>query len=199
MSHFIQKKKNLLLFFFISLFFVGCISDTGLDSEKDQVVNAMIKQIAPTNHLDRHNLDSETLSMISDLREATDQYHQLKIAEADGYELGSECVAVPNLGGMGYHFVNFPAIFAGYDPLSPQTLLYEKTKNGRMRLVGVEFVIDKATWDAENEWPPHFGSREFDFDNAQALPFTNYQLHVWIWKHNPSGIFTKFNPKVSCE
>jgi hypothetical protein len=27
----------------------------------------------------------------------------------------------------------------------------------------------------------------------------HYDLHVWIWKANPSGIFAPFNPKVSCE
>jgi len=25
-----------------------------------------------------------------------------------------------------------------------------------------------------------------------------YELHAWIWKNNPSGVFYEWNPKVSC-
>lgn len=24
-------------------------------------------------------------------------------------------------------------------------------------------------------------------------------LHVWVWKHNPNGMFEDWNPNVSCE
>lgn len=66
-----------------------------------------------------------------------------------------------------------------------------------MKLVGVEFIIEAEYWDGEEL--PHFGSQEFD----EAFPpyplnFHNYQLHVWVWRHNPNGIFTKFNPNVEC-
>ena len=26
----------------------------------------------------------------------------------------------------------------------------------------------------------------------------HYDLHVWLWKHNPSGVFAPFNPDASC-
>jgi hypothetical protein len=26
----------------------------------------------------------------------------------------------------------------------------------------------------------------------------HYDLHVWVWDHNPSGMFTQWNPTVSC-
>jgi hypothetical protein len=26
----------------------------------------------------------------------------------------------------------------------------------------------------------------------------HYDLHVWLWKHNPEGMFAQFNPRVSC-
>lgn len=26
----------------------------------------------------------------------------------------------------------------------------------------------------------------------------HYDLHVWVWSNNPSGIFEMFNPNVSC-
>ena len=26
----------------------------------------------------------------------------------------------------------------------------------------------------------------------------HYDLHVWVWHHNPSGMFSMWNPNVSC-
>ncbi|WP_297336998.1 hypothetical protein [Algoriphagus sp.] len=199
MLHFRKMSKVILLVAISSIAISGCISDTGLDPVKDQVSMLEFDQELPLgNPLENLRMDPETLEMLSALRESTDHFHQVETALQEGHDFISECVSIPNVGGMGYHYVNFPAIFGAYDPTMPQALLYEKMKNGKMRLIGVEFVIDQETWDAEHDEPPYFGSREFDFDNAQALPFTNYQLHVWIWKHNPNGIFEKFNPTVSC-
>lgn len=25
-----------------------------------------------------------------------------------------------------------------------------------------------------------------------------YELHAWVWKHNPSGVFEGWNPSVHC-
>jgi hypothetical protein len=27
----------------------------------------------------------------------------------------------------------------------------------------------------------------------------HYDLHVWLYRENPKGMFTQFNPKASCE
>jgi hypothetical protein len=34
--------------------------------------------------------------------------------------------------------------------------------------------------------------------NRYGLP-AFYELHVWAWKTNPSGMFADWNPRVSCE
>jgi hypothetical protein len=26
----------------------------------------------------------------------------------------------------------------------------------------------------------------------------HYDLHVWLWQHNPSGLFAPWNPDVTC-
>jgi len=26
----------------------------------------------------------------------------------------------------------------------------------------------------------------------------HYDLHVWLWKHNPAGMFAEWNPGLSC-
>lgn len=142
-------------------------------------------------------MDPNTLKMLADLRAAIAKYHDLGDAEADGYSLGSACVSHPDLGGMGFHYVNFANVDGNYDPTQPEAILYEMDKNGQMKLVAVEFIVVTEAWEGEEL--PHFGSQIFDTALAPApLPFDNYQLHVWIWKHNPAGIFTKFNPKVEC-
>ncbi len=158
-----------------------------------------IKTDAPIAYpLENLRMDPTTLKMLASLRSATAKYHRLEVAEEAGYSLGSECVASP-AGGMGYHYVNFGLVDENYDPTAPEALLYEEDEDGNLKLVAVEFVIMKDPWDSENAEMPYFGSREFDVALAPIpLPFDNYQLHVWIWKNNPSGIFEKFNPNVEC-
>lgn len=150
-----------------------------------------------TNPLENLRMDPVTLKMLADLRSATAKYHRIEVAMEDGYVLppGGGCVSSP-AGGMGYHYVNGGLLDETYDPTQPEALLYEMDKNGNMKLVGVEFVIMA---DLENDDLPYFGNQEFDIAFAPVpLPFDNYQLHVWIWKNNPSGIFSKFNPNVRC-
>ena len=55
-------------------------------------------------------------------------------------------------------------------------------------------------WDAANDGPPSLFGRNFALvgaGNRYGLP-PFYQLHVWLWRPNPSGIFNDWNPKVSC-
>jgi hypothetical protein len=33
---------------------------------------------------------------------------------------------------------------------------------------------------------------------VQNHTFDVWALHVWVWKHNPSGMFADWNPQVSC-
>ncbi|WP_050776405.1 hypothetical protein [Algoriphagus machipongonensis] len=179
----------------------SCISDeSSMDQPLDPTTNVEKTEVYPeVFSLENLRMDPETLKMLANLRAATAKYHDIEVAMEDGYAQGSECVSSP-AGGMGYHYVNFAAMDGEYDPTMPEALLYEMSKNGQMKLVGVEFVIVKEAWDAGNEMVPYFGMQEFDtaFD-PEPLPFDNYQLHIWIWKNNPSGIFTMFNPNVSCE
>jgi len=138
---------------------------------------------------------------LADIRQATARYHSLDAALADGFQLGSNCVSSP-LGGMGYHYVNFSRIFDGtIDPSQPEALVYEPMKNGKLRLVAVEYIVDAETWQAQHDAPPVLGDEEFDNYlslEGNPLGFPHYQLHAWVWKHNPSGLHAAFNPTVSC-
>lgn len=198
---FIKKNQFSLVAVMLSLFlFSGCLSeDTSLT--EPLLPEANVEQSSPDlwpNPLDNLRLDATTLKMLADLRQATVKYHDLDAAIEAGYEQASECVSSPT-GAMGYHFVNFAWVDGEYDPYQPEALLYEMDNHGNMHLVGVEFVVIADIWDLENEMIPYFGMQEFDEALPPApLPFRNYQLHVWVWKGNPKGIFTKFNPNVKC-
>jgi hypothetical protein len=88
------------------------------------------------------------------------------------------------------------------EPTRPEILVYEPQSNGRLRLVAVEFMVPAAAWDPFNSGPPTLGSREFDDHRAPGSggpPFPHYQLHAWVWKDNPDGIYTPYNPNSSCE
>lgn len=138
--------------------------------------------------------------MLADIRSATARYHSIEQAMAAGYVPFSPCVSHPVLGGMGYHYVNPDLVDGEFNHLQPEALLYEPQKNGRMKLVGVEYIVVAEQWSQSN--PPMLGDQAFDeyIDSpANPLPFNNYQLHAWIWKHNPAGLHTPFNPMVNCE
>jgi hypothetical protein len=192
---------GMMLLIIAILLQVSCISENN-DLEKPSILSLELEKNSSEPFEDPiYNLrmDPTSLKMLADLRAATAKYHDVTVAEAAGYLPISPCVSYPGLGAMGFHYGNFDIVDGTYDPTQPEVLLYEMDKNGNLKLVGVEFIIRKGPWDSEHDIIPSFGTREFDIALAPVpLPFDNYQLHVWIWKHNPNGIFTMFNPNVTC-
>jgi hypothetical protein len=131
---------------------------------------------------------------LAEIRAATARFHDVQVAMAEGYVPHGPCVAQPGLGGMGVHFVNWQLFAdAEFSTANPEILMYEPQPDGSMRLVGVEFGVAPEPWYAAgNTARPAFEGRPFD----DGPGF--YALHVWVWKHNPAGIFAPFNPKVRC-
>ena len=159
---------------------------------------------APTALAGAPGGDTDLGPALAEVRAATAKYHRVDRAIADGYGVGefaiSPCVSVPELGGMGHHYVNLDLRDEDggqLDPTAPEVLLYEPTKNGRFRLIGVEYVVPFADEPREADGgtaPELFGQTFTESDGANG-----WALHVWTWKHNPSGMFADFNPTVSCE
>lgn len=148
--------------------------------------------------------DPSVLRDLAKVRQVTAKYHDVNAALADGFIETPECVSSPD-GGMGIHFIN-PARLM--DPseniLEPEILLYVKTDEG-MKLIGVEYFYGIGAPDTPvpNPAPPApvlFG-RPFDGPMAQHEPGQppHYDLHVWVWQANPSGMFAMFNPNVKCQ
>jgi hypothetical protein len=102
---------------------------------------------------------------------------------------------------MGIHFVHNELISdAVLDPLLPEALMYEPESNGRLRLVGLEYIVFQDAWDAEHDAPPALLGQQLHLvssPNRYGVP-AFYELHVWVWKHNPSGLFNDWNPRVRC-
>jgi hypothetical protein len=82
----------------------------------------------------------------------------------------------------------------------PKRFVYEPMPNGRLRLVALEYIVFQAAWDAEHSSPPELFGHTFMLvpaPNRFGIP-AFYQLHAWIWKDNPSGMFEMWNPRVHC-
>jgi hypothetical protein len=170
----------------------------------------------------RGSLTSETLAELAQVRRATARYHNIALAFDAGYRVWSPdpfsatatCASSPE-GKMGYHLVNpdlrgsplDPAnADATLDPIRPEMLLYEKRADGKLHLVGVEYLVFKAAWErehGENAPNPQLLGQTVPFSSHAFPPLTadpvdHYELHVWIWKPNPNGMFSHWNPRISC-
>jgi hypothetical protein len=132
------------------------------------------------------------------VRAATARFHDLAVAQAAGYGLFPGCFAHPE-GGMGVHYVQFSSVGDGViDPLKPEALVYEPLAGGGQRLVAVEYIAIAASW--HQAAPPSVLGQPLEFvttPNEFGLP-DFYELHVWLWQPNPSGMFHEWNPRVSC-
>jgi hypothetical protein len=140
-------------------------------------------------------------AQLAAVRAATAPFHDVGAAGDAGYGPFYVCTDHTTDGAMGQHYVNGelvgdPAI----DALRPEALVYEPKRGGGLRLVGVEYVVFQEAWDATHDSPPALFGRTFtliEAGNRYGLP-DFYELHAWIWRPNPSGIFSDWNPKVSC-
>lgn len=151
-----------------------------------------------------HSSASEKLEpQLAEVRRATARFHDVAVAEQAGYlnPGPGHCLEEPEFGGMGIHFVNPALIDDGgvLDPTQPEILLYVPTANGRLRLVGVEYLVPVADWE-ESSAPDLFG-KSFDGPMPEHDPDTtgdHYDQHAWVWSHNPDGALATWNKEISC-
>jgi hypothetical protein len=133
---------------------------------------------------------------VAKVRAATARYHDVKVAEAHGYVPVSPCEAGPD-GVMGVHYLH-PALAGDLEvvPTQPELLLYVPTENG-LELAGVEYFVAALPGSTA---PTTLGHR-FDGPMAGHNPQMpeHYDLHVWLWKHNPAGMTAQWNPALSCD
>jgi hypothetical protein len=142
-------------------------------------------------------------ALVKIVREATERFQNVEVAEGEGYALQFGCVSGPDYGAMGLHYVNFPLVLDGdLDPMHPEIVIYEAMPDGRLKLTGADFLVLKDAWHAKHgAAPPQLMGQLlhlFESPNRFGLP-EFYTLHVWAWKENPNGTFVNWHPRVSCD
>lgn len=140
--------------------------------------------------------------LVADVRQATRQFLNVNNARSGGYGPAFGCITGPDHGAMGIHYVNGALVGDGKIEVEyPEALIYEPIGNKR-RLVGVEYIVDAATWlKYHNNTPPILEGQGFQFvaaPNRFHLP-DFFELHVWAWRDNPQGSFVDWNNQVTCE
>jgi hypothetical protein len=138
--------------------------------------------------------------LVQTVREATKQYLDVNNATADEYAPLFGCVTGSDHGAMGIHYVKKSLLNGTIDVNHPQALIYEPSANSQMKLVGVEYIADQATWLKSNSGPPVLEGQVFllvDYPNRFTIP-AFFELHVWAWRDNPQGDFVDWNNHVTC-
>lgn len=123
------------------------------------------------------------------------RYHDLDKATANGYEFVGPCVSDPALGGMGDHYslnaeIDFGRGDGSYALDKPQYLVYAPQKNGGRRLAALDYTVPYEKWQSPE--PPSFFGVPFTRNDG----FGVWMFHIWLFEHNPAGMFANFNPVV---
>jgi hypothetical protein len=134
---------------------------------------------------------------VAEVRRAIAPYRDVAVALAAGYSPVGPCATSPTgEGAMGIHYLN-PAYAAPgpVDPEHPAVLLYAPRPDGSLQLLGAEFFQPAVGQPA-----PELAGQPFDGPMPGHVPGMpeHYDLHVWTEVANPDGVFTPWNPRVSC-
>lgn len=166
---------------------------------------------------------------LATVRAATERFRDVNVALAEGYirDPGNVCDTATMmgrseaLGSMGVHYFR-PDLLGISAPPNPRVngtgthtdfnkpaiLIYEPQADGSHELVAVENLVFIKAWEAAgNKAPPTYLGKSFDkmvddpateVDEAHMFE-PHYDMHVWLYRDNPSGMFAQFNPNVSCK
>lgn len=146
--------------------------------------------------------NKKPVGLVKEVIKGTKRYRDVRLAESDGWASTANCVTGPDEGAMGIHYANFDLVVDDVlDPQRPEALIYEK-RNGKLRLVGVEFIVLADVWHAANpDVTPVLMGQLFHYNgspNRYGLPGF-YALHVWAFMDNPHGVYVNWHPKVTCD
>ena len=143
----------------------------------------------------RVELTVEMLRQLTALHVLFVKYHDQQKALDHGYAFVGPCVSDPVLGGMGDHYSrsaddDFGRGDGTHALERPQYLVYAPQKDGSRRLAALDYTVPYDKWHSDKA-PEFFG-----------IPFTRndgfgvWMFHIWVFQHNPAGIFANFNPRV---
>lgn len=155
-------------------------------------------------------------AQLAQAKTALAQYQDPMAAVRDGYFSTVSCMEFPTglsehdahgghggmtykPGGMGVHFLKTSLIGPALDPTKPQVLIYEPVAD-KLQLVAAEWFAPVTP--GVKEAPQVFGrALEGPMEGhppIMAPGLHHWDLHVWLWKNNPSGMFSPTNPDLRC-
>lgn len=123
---------------------------------------------------------------VEQLKAATNKYVDVEVATGEGFFDASGFV--PN---MGHHYILPPRIDGAFELEKPEILLYAPNANGSMEFVAVEYAVPIEDLENPGSPPEGFSGNLDEWEINQNL--SQWQLHVWIIKENPDGIFASHN------
>jgi hypothetical protein len=139
-----------------------------------------------------------------------EKYGDPLVAVRDGFFSTVACIDFPHggqdgpvtykPGAMGVHLLNTSNIGPQLDPAKPQVLIYEPVA-GKLKLVAAEWFMPVQV--AGDKAPSIFGQTlNGPMDGHEPImpkELKHYDLHVWLWKDNPQGVFESTNSAVKCD
>ena len=166
---------------------------------------------------------------LEEVRTLTERYRDVSVALAEGYvrDPGNVCETADMMGlpaetgTMGIHFFR-PDLLGITGPPNPRVdgngthtdfrkpaiLIYEPQADSSLALVAVENLVFIRAWEAAGHTaPPSFLGNPYNrmvddpaTETDEAHHFEpHYDLHVWLYRENPAGMFAQFNPAGSCK
>lgn len=166
---------------------------------------------------------------LDEVRSLTERFRDVNVALADGYirdpsdmcETSAVMGLADSIGVMGIHFFR-PDLLGITGPPNPRVdgtgtytdfrkpaiLIYEPQADGSLQLVAVENLVFLRAWEAAGHTaPPTYQGVSYnrmvddpatEADEAHHFE-PHYDLHVWLHRENPRGMFAQFNPAATCK
>lgn len=159
---------------------------------------------------------------LDEVRAATSRFQSVDVALAEGYtrdpldvcETAYYLGELQDLGAIGVHYLRRDLLgvveematrldVTGIhdDFLRPALLVYEPQPDSTLQLVAIANMVNARAWEqAGHRDPPSFGKVPFissPGDQVSGYP-AYYDLHMWLYRDNPSGMFAPYNPAVTC-
>jgi hypothetical protein len=135
---------------------------------------------------------------LADLRKFVAPFHNFDKAVEYGYSVPAPgpgvCISDPVRGGMGFHYTFSKADLINdggtVNLLEPEFLVYAPKKNGGVKFSALDYFVPYTEWSEPQ--PPSLLGVPF----AREDGFQAYVLHIWLFWHNPAGMFENYNPDV---
>lgn len=164
---------------------------------------------------------------LAEVKAGAERFRDVRVAIAEGYTTDNKCVTADmlgfsaDMGAMGLHYVRRDLLGLPKKPngrvrgtgthtdfRNPAMLVYEPQPDGSLALLAVENLVFATAWHdrAGTKGPPSFHGKPYELlkdDPATKLDEAHnyephYERHVWVFRDNPNGIFSPFNPAASC-